>query len=368
MLTVLYIYNWVIHIMNSTTTFKNESTEGSEPLKIIFLYNVKRRRWILPLLIVILIVLAFFSLFVGPSMSSVFRGDEAALRFLRHHYIPRTLAVLVAGVGMSICGLIMQALTNNKFVSPTTAGTLEGARLGILLALMMVPAASIWVRGVFSFVITMASTALFIFIIECIKVKNSTFVPLVGIIYGGVLAAITMLIALRLDIVQLVSVLLMGDFSMILTGSYELILVTIPLIIVAYLFANYFMIVGLGSDMSKNLGVNYKLTMGFGLTIVAMITTLVLLTAGIIPFLGLVIPNIVSIYMGDNLKKSLPHTAILGGVFLLVCDMIARVIIYPFEVPVSLVAGVMGAVLFLGLLLIKRDKNKVKKMKEVKAV
>ncbi|MCL2847548.1 MAG: iron chelate uptake ABC transporter family permease subunit [Firmicutes bacterium] len=344
---------------------KKETRQGIKPLKSNNFNEVKRCKWILPLLIGLLIALAITSLFVGPiSIASIFRCEEEAIRFLRHHYFPRTLAVLVAGVGMSICGLIMQAMTSNKFVSPTTAGTLEGARLGILLALLIVPAAGLLARGIFAFTITMASTALFIVIIERIKIKNTTFVPLVGIIYGGVLASITTLIALRLDIVQLISVLLMGDFSFVLSGSYELILLTIPLIVVAYFFANYFMIAGLGADFSKNLGVNYKLTMGFGLAIVAAITTLVLLTAGIIPFLGLVIPNIVSIYRGDNLKKNLPYTAVLGGIFLLVCDIIARVIIYPFEVPVSLVAGVVGAVLFLGLLFIKRNKNKVRRAKK----
>ena len=85
----------------------------------------------------------------------------------------------------------------------------------------------------------------------------------------------------------------------------------------------------------------------------ALITSLVVVTVGNIPFIGLVVPNIVSRLMGDKLRQSLPAVALMGAAMVLLCDIIGRVIRFPFEVPVATVFGVVGTVLFLYLLLRK---------------
>jgi len=77
----------------------------------------------------------------------------------------------------------------------------------------------------------------------------------------------------------------------------------------------------------------------------------VILTIGTIPFLGLIIPNIVSIFNGDNLKKNLSHTALLGAVFVLFCDILGRIVIFPYEIPIGLTVGVLGSGIFLYLLM-----------------
>lgn len=97
---------------------------------------------------------------------------------------------------------------------------------------------------------------------------------------------------------------MLGDFSTIIKGQYELIYISIPLVILAYVFANKFTVAGMGEDFSVNLGMNYKAVVNVGLVIVALISSVVILTVGTIPFLGLVVPNIVTLYIGDNLKKS----------------------------------------------------------------
>src|SRR5699024_7042308 len=130
-----------------------------------------------------------------------------------------------------------------------------------------------------------------------------------------------------------------GDFSVIMSGNYELMYVSIPILIIAYLFANKFTIAGMGEDFARNLALNYRQVVNIGLIIVALVTASVVLSVGIIPFLGLIIPNIVTIYQGDHLKKSLIHTALLGANFVLACDIIGRIIIYPYEIPISLTVG-----------------------------
>jgi len=307
----------------------------------------KKLRWVLPILGGVLAVLIAVSLAVGAGVSDWTN--------IWHHRIPRTIAAIVAGMGMSVSGLIMQTITNNKYVSPMTAGTLDSARLGILLSMMIIPLAGFWIQGIFSFVFTLLLTLLFIFFVERIKVKSAALIPLIGIIYGSVIGAVATLIALQTDGgVQRLSTMLMGSFSLTLTGTYEMILITIPFVIIAFVFANWFMLAGMGESASKNLGLNYRLTVIIGLIIVAIISTLVLLVAGLIPFLGLVIPNLVSIYLGDNIKKSLPVTMFAGGIFLLFCDIISRLL---GELSISLTVGILGAVLFLMLLLIKRRRG-----------
>lgn len=301
------------------------------------------------LLLLIIISLFVYSFWLSPF--DIFQGDENAWHIMWHSRIPRMMAAVITGMAMSLAGLIMQALTNNSFVSPTTAGTLEGTRLGVLITLLMVPFASIWISGVIVFSVTLLTTIIFIIILAKIKIKNQVFVPIIGIIYGGIIAAIAMFLAQRTDNVQRITIALLGDFNLTLSGQWEVLLLTIPLVVVTYIYANRFMIAGLGEDVSKSLGLNYRLTTFVGLVLVSLISTLVLLVAGIIPFLGLIIPNIVRLYLGDNIKKTILPTMLVGAIFVLLCDIISRLLIFPLETPISLATGVLGAIIFLMLLL-----------------
>src|SRR5699024_2434760 len=142
------------------------------------------------------------------------------------------------------------------------------------------------------------------------------------------------------ELIQNMTSWMQADFSRIMRGYYELMFISIPILAIAYLYANKFTIAGMGYEFSKNLGLNYRQVVNLGLIIVALVTASVVLSVRMIPFLGLIIPNIVTIYQGDHLKKSLLHTALLGAVFVLICDIIGRVIIYPYEIPISLTVGV----------------------------
>lgn len=141
---------------------------------------------------------------------------------------------------------------------------------------------------------------------------------------------------------------------MIMKGRFELLYISIPLMILAFLFANKFTIAGMGEDFAKNLGLNYRQVVNIGLVIVALVTAAVVLTVGMIPFLGLIIPNIVSIYQGDHLRNSIMHTALLGAVFVLFCDILGRLIIYPYEIPINLTVGIIGSGIFIYLLMRRR--------------
>lgn len=310
-------------------------------------------------LILTLLILSLLSLFIGVSNLSpkdIFHLSDEQWQVLVIGRIPRLVSIIVSGASLSIAGLIMQSLSRNKFVSPTTAGTMDFARLGILVSLMLFASAGSLIKMLNAFIFALAGTFLFMKILEKIKFKDAIFIPLVGLMLGNIVSSIATFFAYRNDLIQNISAWLIGDFSIILKGKYELIFISVPLLIIAYLYANKFTIAGMGEDFSKNLGLKYRQVVNLGLVIVALITSSVVLTVGVIPFLGLIIPNIVSIYKGDNLKESLAPTALLGAIFVLFCDILGRVIIYPYEIPINLTVGVIGSAIFIYLLL-RRQKQ-----------
>ncbi|MCM3588422.1 ABC transporter permease [Mesobacillus maritimus] len=305
-------------------------------------------------LILAFIILSITSLFIGVqdiSPLEIFQLSEEQLHVLMVSRFPRLMAIILAGIGMGIAGLIMQQLTRNKFVSPTTAGTEDSARFGILVSMMLFSGSGQLVRVLVAFFFALLGTFIFMRILEKVKFKDAIFIPLVGMMFGSIVGSITTFFAYKEDLIQNMSSWLQGNFSMMIQGRYELLYISIPLIIIAYLYANKFTIAGMGEEFAVNLGLNHKHITNVGLTIVALITSIVVLTVGMIPFLGLIIPNIVTMYRGDHLQKSLSHTALLGAVFLLACDILGRVIIYPYEIPIGMTVGVIGSGIFLYMIM-----------------
>lgn len=305
-------------------------------------------------LIAAVIILSFISLFIGVkdiSPLDLFRMTEQQQHIFLVSRVPRLISLILAGVSMSICGLIMQQLSRNKFVSPTTAGTMDSARLGILVSMLVFSTTGPLIKMLVAFLFAFAGTLVFMKILDKIKFKDAVFIPLVGLMFGNIISSIATFFAYKYDLIQNMSAWLQGDFSMIIKGQYELMYISVPLVVLAYLFANKFTVAGMGEEFATNLGLKYRRVVNIGLIIVALVTASVVLTVGMIPFLGLIIPNIVSLYLGDHLKKSLSHTALLGAGFVLFCDIIGRIIIYPYEIPISLTVGVIGSGIFIYLLM-----------------
>ncbi|KYG89679.1 ABC transporter permease [Metasolibacillus sp. FSL H7-0170] len=305
------------------------------------------------MLVVATIILSFISLFIGaidikPSDLLDLDSDKAQIFLMSR--VPRLMAIILAGAGMGISGLIMQSLSRNKFVSPTTSGTLDAAKLGIVVSMVFFTSVGYMEKIIFSFAFALIGMMIFMRLLESIKFKDVIFVPLIGIMYGNIIGAISTFIAYEAEVLQSVDTFFLGSFTLVVSGRYELLYVAVPAIILAYLYANKFTVAGMGEDFAKNLGLSYRTVLNLGLVIVAIISTTVVLTVGIIPFLGLIVPNLVSLYLGDNLRKTIPHTIFLGAAFLLMCDILSRLIVYPFEIPVNTTVAVIGSAIFLVML------------------
>lgn len=306
-------------------------------------------------LLIITIILSVISIFIGVSEINILNMESKDIEILMISRLPRLLSILVAGVGMSISGVIMQQISNNKFISPSTAATVDSAKLGVLFSLIIFTSANIFQKMMLSFIFSLVGTFIFMTILKKIKIKNIIFIPLVGIMLGNVIGSITDFFAYKYNLSQSMGGFLQGNFSTILKGNYEILYLSIPLVIIAFSYVHKFTLAGMGEEMSVSLGLNYKRVTNIGITIVALISSLVVITVGSIPFVGLIIPNIVSIWKGDNLKNNMPIVALLGASFVLACDIISRLIIAPYEIPIDLTIGVIGAIIFL-YLIFRRNK------------
>jgi iron complex transport system permease protein len=320
-----------------------------------------RRTWVGVLIGVLLVLLAVVSLFVGVSDVSPASllaggpGNDAAFLLVASR-IPRTIAVLLVGASLGIAGLIMQMLVRNKFVEPGTTGVSEFATLGMLVTMVFLPGLAVVGKMGVAAVFGLFGTWVFLRVVRVVPVRQLVLVPLVGIMLAGVVGAVTTFFAYRLDLLQSLGQWSQGSFATIMQGRYEFLWIAGLMVVLAWVAADRFSVIGLGEEFATNLGLNYRRVVTIGMVIIAVVTAAVLVTAGMIPFLGLVVPNVVSLIIGDNVRRAIPWVAGLGAVFVLACDLIARVVRFPYEIPLSVIVGIVGAALFLWLLLRRRGR------------
>ncbi len=307
------------------------------------------RRGALALLGAATAALVVVSLFVGGfdiDLAGLAADPEQLRQFLVSR-VPRTLAIVFSAVAMSISGVVMQLLTQNRFVEPTTAGTTQWAGLGMLLALLAWPSAPFLVRLVLATAFALVGTLAFLAIIQRIRSRDRLMVPLVGIMLGAVVGAVSTFIAIEFDLLQSMGTWRSAGFSGVVRGFYEPLWVAAIVAIAIYVLADRLTLAGLGRDVATNAGLDYRVAMLLGTSAVALCTGVTSVVVGFLPFLGLIVPNLVSMVMGDDLKRSLPWVALTGASILLLCDILARAVIAPMEVPVSVILGVIGSVVFL---------------------
>lgn len=305
------------------------------------------------MLVLMLLPLSAGSILVGAATLdlSALVSDPRAMLILTVSRLPRTLAVILTGAALAIAGVVMQQLVRNRFVEPGTTGTAEGAALGLLAVTLIAPAAPIWVKMAVASLGALAATALFLRLIRRLPPREVLLVPLVGIVLAGVLGAVVTFIGWQTDLLQMVGIWLMtGEFSGVLAGRYELLWIAAAAAAAAWVAADRFAILGLGREAATGLGLNPEAVMRLGLLVVSTVTALVIVTVGMIPFVGLVVPNIVARRMGDNLRVTLPVTAAGGAVLVLACDIVGRLLRAPYEIPAGTVLGVVGSLIFLWLL------------------
>ncbi|MGV9316588.1 ABC transporter permease [Streptomyces sp. NPDC003691] len=320
-----------------------------------------RRR--LPLLLATLGVLALIitSLFVGSydiDLKSLFTDPEARRMFFISR-VPRTLALVLAAAAMAVSGVIMQMLVQNRFVEPTTTGTSEWAALGVLLLTIAAPMASPLVKMGAASAFAFAGAMVFLFVLQRIALKSQVIVPIVGIMLGALVSSLTLYLASTHQLLQTLATWRSGGFSSVVRGTYEPLWVVGAIVIGLYLAADRFTIAGLGRDTATSLGLPYRRIMFIGLTMVALATGVTTVVVGFLPFLGLIIPNLVSMARGDDIRSNLPWVVLSSVALMIACDLVGRTLVAPLEIPATVVLGAVGAVVFVAMILRQRGKAHV---------
>lgn len=305
------------------------------------------------LLLGVLGVLLLLAVSLLTGVYDVFGADDGDEMFAITR-IPRTIALVLAGAAMAMSGLVMQLLTQNRFVEPTTTGTTEWAGLGLLLVMLLVPTATVLTRMVGAVTAAFIGTMVFFLFLRRVSLRSSLIVPIVGIMLGAVVGSVSTFLALQTDMLQNLGVWFAGSFTSVLRGQYEVLWIVLLVGVAVFLVADRLTVAGLGEDIATNVGLNYHRTILLGTGLIAVATGVVTVVVGNLPFLGLIVPNIVSMVRGDDLRSNLPWVCLLGIAIVTVCDLIGRIIIMPFEIPVSVILGIVGAVVFIYLLLRQR--------------
>ena len=298
--------------------------------------------------------LVVLSLFVG--VYDVIGADDGAEMFAITR-IPRTVGLVLAGAALAMCGLVMQQLTQNRFVEPTTTGTTEWAGLGLLLVMLVFPDAPLMVRMVGAVGMAFVGTMLFFLFLRRVMLTSSIIVPIVGMMVGAVVGAVSTFIALSTNLLQSMAAWFTGSFTSVLRGQYEPLWIVLLVVVAVFITADRFTIAGLGRDVATNVGVDYSRVVLVGTVLIALAAGVVTVVVGNLPFLGLIVPNVVSLIRGDDLRSNLPWVALGGIALVTVCDILARIVNAPFEVPVSLILAMVGAVVFITLLLRQRRRG-----------
>lgn len=312
----------------------------------------RRHPWALMLAIVTVLALVSASLFVG--VYDIHGSDFGAEMFWITR-VPRTLALVLAGAAMAASGLVMQMLTQNRFVDATTSGTTEWAALGLLVTVLLVPGASIVTRMAVSSLFAFIGVMLFMFILRRIVIRTTLVVPLVGIMLGAVVGALTTFLAAQFDLLQMIGTWFMGSFTMVTRGRYEILWIVAIVTLLVFLLADRITVAGLGKDVATSVGLNYEVVLIVGTALVAIAAGVTTVVVGFLPFLGLVVPNIVSMIRGDNVRSNLPWVCLGGIALIVVSDLLGRLIIMPFEIPVSVILGLGGATMFIAMVLRRRN-------------
>ncbi|OIR46402.1 ABC transporter permease [Corynebacterium sp. NML130628] len=307
----------------------------------------KLLNWKLGVGLVIIVVLLVLSLLVGQY--DVFRSNDGWDMF-KTTRVPRTIALVLAGAAMAMSGLIMQMLTQNRFVEPTTTGTTEWAGLGLLASYVYLPDGTILQRMIISVTFAFIGTMVFFAFLRRVTLRSSLIVPIVGIMLGAVVSAFSTFWALQTDLLQSLGIWFAGSFTSVISGQYEVLWIVVAVVVAVFFYADRLTAAGLGEDVATNIGLNYGRIILVGTSLVAVAAGVVTVVVGNLPFLGLIVPNIVSMMRGDDLRSNLPWVCLLGIGIVTVCDLLARTIIAPFEIPVSVILGIIGAVVFVFLI------------------
>jgi iron complex transport system permease protein len=266
--------------------------------------------------------------------------------------LPRVLTALVVGLGLAVAGVTFQGLLRNPLADPYVLGTASGAALGAAIGVLLPIEAAVLGLGIVN-VLAFVGALLAVLLVQRIAGSGGrstlTTLLLTGYAVGSLLAA-GLAMAMYLSGSQLRQILfyLLGSLA---GADWQSLAVGLPIILVGSLLilarARSLNGLLLGDDTALHLGVDVRRERAILLGLASLVTAAAVALAGLIGFVGLVVPHVVRLIVGPNARLVLPLSALFGASFLILADLIARI---PGELPVGIVTAVIGAPVFILLL------------------
>lgn len=329
---------------------------------------LKRRTWISFVISIAVFVVIFalalmlgrYKIAIGDFFKAIFTDDSALdtqrsiivnLRF------PRTIMAAFVGIGLSLSGLLYQETFRNKLVSPDLLGVSTGASVGAALAIILGLSSAL--ISVFAFLMGLLTVFATVMVSKLFRNGSSTILLLSGIIVGGFMSAILSMIKyFSSDITTLASITywLMGSFeSADMKRDYILMGVVAVCVVVLLFISHPINLVNQGKAEAQTKGINYNFYRGLIIVLATVLTAISVCFCGTISWIGLVIPHIVRLLAGRDAKRTIPLCITFGGTFMIVVDVLSRTFTDS-EIPLSAVTGLLGTVIFVVILIIKRRK------------
>jgi iron complex transport system permease protein len=322
-------------------------------------YKKEKRKFIIILVSLAVALLISFVLSMCIGRYSVSIGDtfkylfgqpieDVSFKVLNNLRLPRTLVAICVGCSLAISGTIYQSIFNNKLVSPDILGVSSGASVGACLGILI--GFSTGLVSLFAFVFGFITVLLTLLISKAFKNKSNLIIILCGLAVGGLMSSLVGLMKYLADNEMKLAEMtfwLLGDLSKVTINDFWIAFpVTLVGCIIAVILSWRMNIVSLGKKESKALGVNYNVTTIILIIVATILTAVSVSISGTIGWIGLVIPNLVRLLIGNDNKKVVPVSMLFGAVFMVLCDMLARSIA-PNEIPLSVITGIIGTPLFL---------------------
>ncbi len=324
------------------------------------------KRQTITLIIISLIVLAMsfvLSIIAGSTYISPIKAVQALFsspnsssvsRIIHYVRLPRTLAALLAGLSLSVSGVIIQAVLNNSLAAPNIIGVNAGAGFTTLLIIGIFPGMTGYIP--IAAIAGALLTSLLIYGIACRTGASRITITLAGIAISSMLTAgMNTIKTFYPDSLYNASTFLIGGFMGVSMSNIGLSWILILIgIIIAFLLAKDIDLLLLGDSTAKSLGMNVTFMRFILLIIASLLAGSAVSFSGLLGFVGLIIPHIVRKITGNNHRLLIPVSALWGGIFVMICDVISRCLFAPYELPVGIVLSLLGAPFFLFLILQKK--------------
>ena len=355
----MILYSHIFIIRKITTMTNKTNSKSNSRSRHIYIYI---------LLFGLLITASFLSVMLGsvyinPAdiLKCFFTPDKTSVTYIliMNIRLPRMLGAIIAGMGLSVAGVILQGVMNNALASPNTIGVNSGAGFFVMLAMMLFPHSG-YATSIASFVGALLTT-LAIYELAYMADSSRTTIILARITVSSFLnAGINTIKLINTDITLNITSFLMGTLSGLTFNKIALPAIgIIAAVLVSLILAKPLNILSLGDDYARSLGLNVPLTRFFLLVLSSIMAGLVVSFAGLLSFIGLIVPHICRTLFGSDARYLLPTSALLGASFVLICDIIGRLIAAPYELPAGIIMAFIGGPFFMYLLLKKKGGRRI---------